>query len=29
VIQGEELSRVFNIPITVERDRNGKPFVVA
>jgi iron complex transport system ATP-binding protein len=29
VIQGKELSRVFNIPITVERDRNSKPFIVA
>lgn len=29
VLQGEELSRVFNTPITVERDRNGKPYVVA
>jgi iron complex transport system ATP-binding protein len=29
VIQGEELSRVFNTPVTVEHDRNGKPYVVA
>ncbi|MBN2325051.1 MAG: ABC transporter ATP-binding protein [Spirochaetes bacterium] len=29
VVQGEELSRVFDIRITVERDRHGKPFVIA
>jgi iron complex transport system ATP-binding protein len=29
ILQGEELSTVFNIPIEVERDKNGKPFVVA